>query len=96
MARFEKVLGRLAAVLVILAATIFMSCNGGATKGGGNATGANEEYKVLGRGTVPDDDAISDARKLEKLLNENAKQGWKVRAAAMLSNNCIILRDRVV
>lgn len=91
MARLEKSFGRIAAALLIVAVAVFMSCDGTARKAGGGAAGANEEYKVLGRGTVADDDAISDARKLEKLLNDNAKEGWKVRAATTVGNYTIIL-----
>ena len=85
MARFEKSFSRLAAALVIIAAAMFMSCDGSAKKAGGGATGANEEYKVFA------DDAFRDANRLEKVLNDNAKQGWKVRAATTLGNYTIIL-----
>ena len=68
MARFEKSFGRIAAALLIVAVAVFMSCDGTARKAGGGATGANEEYKVLGRGTVADDDAISDARNSKSCL----------------------------
>ena len=90
MARFEKSFGRLAAALLIVAAAVFMSCDGTARKAGGGAAGTNEEYKVLGRGTVADD-VFTDAKSLEKVLNDNAKEGWKVRTGATLGNYYIIL-----
>ena len=62
MARFEKSFGRIAAALLIVAVAVFMLCDGSAKKAGGGAMGANEEYKVLGRGTVVDHDAIGDAQ----------------------------------
>lgn len=91
MARFEKSLGRLAAALLVVAVAVFMSCESGAKKaGGGSATGTNEEYKVLDSRSVADG-TFSDASKLEKMLNDNAKEGWKVRAIGMLHNTTIIL-----
>ena len=42
------------------------------------------------------EDTFSDASKLEKVLNDNAKQGWKVRAVATLHNYTIILRGRLL
>ena len=90
MAKFEKSFGRLAGALLIVAAAIFISCDGTARKAGGDTAGANEEYKVLGRGTV-DENAGSDGKSVEKLLNDNARQGWKVRTAATFGGNYYII-----
>jgi hypothetical protein len=45
---------------------------------------------VIGRDKTPEA-VFYDAASLEKVLNDYAKQGWKVRAAATLQNSNIIL-----
>jgi hypothetical protein len=91
MSRFDTFFGRLGAALLVVAMTLFMSCQGNIQKAGGsNAPSTFEEYKVLGRGTIDEKD-YSDANRLEDLLNRYAKQGWKVRTAAVLGNYYIIL-----
>ena len=72
MRRFEKSFAWLAAALVIAATTLFLSCDSGSKTARGSASGGNEEYKVLHIDTT-------EAQPLEAALNENAKQGWKVR-----------------
>jgi hypothetical protein len=68
MATFSKALLSLAVALVICFVGAFMisGCNAG-----GGSSGGTEEYKVI-QLRLSDD--------VEKTLNEEAKQGWKLRA----------------
>jgi hypothetical protein len=76
MARFEKSRCWIAAALVIVATTLFLSCNSGSKTAQGGGSGANEEYMVL----YFENDEIMQPVKLEERLNNRAKEGWKVRA----------------
>ena len=85
MARFEKSRCWFAAAL--LATTLFFSCNSGSnTAQGGGGSGANEQYKVLLLPSMRLD--AQGAQAVETLLNDHAKQGWKVRTT--ISNDYII------
>lgn len=89
MTRHEGLIGRLA-VLTIVAATALLFSQSRLTNAGEEKASANEEYLVIGRDKTPDA-VFYDAASLEKVLNDYAKQGWKVRAAATLQNSNIIL-----
>jgi len=70
MIKLRKVLQVLAvAAIIALGANMISGCNAG----GGSVVGGKEEYKVL----MPEG---GDVAQLEKLLNDYAKQGWKVRS----------------
>ncbi len=72
MARFEKSLCWFAGAFLIAATALFLSCDSGSKTARGDATGANEEYKVF---QAP----YNAGPQLELGLNRLAKQGWKVR-----------------
>ena len=94
MARFEKSFCWLSAALLIVAASIFMSCDGSAKKAGGGAAGANEEYKLLGSEDVGGGGRVVPKNRVEKLLNDNAKQGWRVRTAGTFAGSDYIILVR--
>ena len=68
MVKFNKVLLSLAVTLVIVVGALVMS--GSNARGG--TSGGTEEYKIVGY-------EMGSAEQ-EKILNEYAKQGWKLRA----------------
>ena len=86
MARFEKSRCWIAAALLIVATTLFLSCNSGSkTARGEGATGANEEYDIVQVGEN------QDALRLKGVLNDDGKQGWKVRAILPRAQNGSII-----
>jgi hypothetical protein len=70
----------------------------GAKTAGGDATDANEEYKVIVMFYRPDGQdsprRIIDPKTLETTLNELAKQGWKVRTTISDPRYVILARPR--
>jgi hypothetical protein len=89
MATHERLIGRLVVFAIVAAAALLFSQNR-VTRAEEEKTTANEEYLVIGRDKNPET-VFYDAASLEKVLNDYAKQGWKVRAAATLQNSNIIL-----
>jgi hypothetical protein len=90
MAKYTGLLARLVVISVLIVAGVLASNLVGVTKADGNAASGNEEYMVIGRNNTSDE-VFSNADRLAQLLNDYAKQGWKVRAAATLGNYNIIL-----
>ena len=90
MARYEKVLGRLAIVLTAVAAMAFLFSHNPIIASDEENVTTNEEYLVLGTNRPPEP-AFYTAATLQELLNTHAKQGWKVRAAATIDNAYVIL-----
>jgi hypothetical protein len=90
MAKYEKLLRRLAVVLAVVAVMALLFGHSGTTVANYQGTTTNEEYVVLGsNGGV--DPPFPTAAGLQDLLNNYAQQGWKVRAAATLDSPYIIL-----
>jgi hypothetical protein len=86
MAKFKKALQVLGVTLLIVVGVSMMP--GCSANSGGSTSGGKEEYKVL-EVSGPSNDEY--AAQLTKMLNDYAKEGWKVRTGWGNGGSFIIL-----